>query len=160
MKNQHNPEFRGNVVHDISSECTFWSSVLQWLTTCCEWAWRHSGGVSGTGGCQSTATRPFELLLHPQSFGSPVQDECRSLQHKNANQTRFPSAQHMHPFTQSALLQFCSSALLGQSGTPSHSGLTLLIQEVALHWKFPLQFNTGRQDGDDEAWLTVQFPIH
>lgn len=89
-----------------------------------------------------------------------MRDECRSLRQKNANQNNFPLAQHMYHFTHSALLQFCSSALLGQSGTPSHSGLTLLIQEVALHWKFPLQFNTGRQYVDDEAWLTVQLLIN
>lgn len=43
--------------------------------------------------------------------------------------------------------QCLSSAWLGQSGTPSHSGFNLLMQEVALHWKFPLQFETSRHEG-------------
>lgn len=46
------------------------------------------------------------------------------------------------------LLQFVSSAWLGQSGMPSHSGLTLAMQEVELHWKFPLQFDAERSGGD------------
>ena len=47
-----------------------------------------------------------------------------------------------------ALLQLVSSARLGQSWTPSHSGLTLVTQEVEVHWKFPLQLDASRSDGD------------
>lgn len=43
-----------------------------------------------------------------------------------------------------SLPQFLSSAPLGQSAALSHSGLTLLMQEVELHSKFPLQFKAGK----------------
>lgn len=55
--------------------------------------------------------------------------------------------QGMYEFPCTNLPQFLSSAWLGQSGTLSHSGLTLLMQDVLLHSKFPLQFRTGKHDG-------------
>lgn len=79
--------------------------------------------------------------LSAQGRTSPT--VCRR---KCDSKNSFLPAQQTHSFMDSTLLQFCSSALLGQSGTPSHSGLTFLMQEVALHWKYPVQFITGRQD--------------
>ena len=40
--------------------------------------------------------------------------------------------------------------------TPSHSGFTLLMQEVALHRKFPLQFDTGRHDGKESLAIRIK----
>ena len=50
-------------------------------------------------------------------------------------------------YKMNSLPQFLSSASLAQSETPSHSALTLPMQAVALHWKFPLQFMTATRDG-------------
>lgn len=68
---------------------TFWSSVLQSVTICCESVWHHSGEVFCTGGFQSRATLLYELLLPRQSYGSPVQDARRNLEQKHNGSMSF-----------------------------------------------------------------------
>lgn len=80
-ENSADSEFM-EMFHVIFQEHTSWSSVLQWLATCCERAWRRSGEVFGTGGFQPRAIPLFELLPHPQSFECPGQDVYHSLQQK------------------------------------------------------------------------------
>lgn len=146
QRKQHRQWVPGDVPRDISrtyllKQCAAVISHLLWTSVAPQrwsfWYWR----LPTQGHSPLRAVTPPTILWVPRAGRIPQSTE------EPANKTNcFPPAQHMRSFTDSTLLQFCSSALLGQSRTPSHSGLIFLMQEVALHWKFPVQFIAGRQE--------------
>lgn len=102
------------------------------------WYWR----LPIQGHSPLRAVTPPTILCDPNAGRTP-QSATKTHIRSISFQTKY-----VYTFTHVNIPQFISSARLGQSWTPSHSGLILVMQEVVLHWKFPLQFKTGRHDGE------------